>query len=409
LKDKRYGIQGFNLNNEANQKEKNTKIHFDSGMVEIDSFQKIKRRNDEKKGGNTPKVIVKENNILDTLHEDSKPKKDTSFESILHNNNKDLQGNLNYEDNLSNDQANENISRLLDIMEANAKQMNNIGKSNNSFENEKFNDGSDNMAQAQANSDIGNLLDIMEGNAVHDNSRGKMHNHIEKGSLNTNFDKRVLDEISNNLPLSESVTFNGAIDQNDVSHNNALSNHFFEVTKDNTEFTGINSKDNSLEKELFRAEIYETDIFRNGSLIQIHLLEDLSYEKNIIIPKNTLFYGKISLSSTRMFIKISPNIYKNQNLLSHPILAYDFDGLEGVFVETNISASIPYEASKELTELVKESYRSSNALTGNANTVSLADATKIISTEKIFNQLDRLKIKIYAGHRLWLSVKKTNR
>ena len=262
------------------------------------------------------------------------------------------------------------------------------------------------MAQVQVKNDIGNLLDMIEENAVHDNSIGEMHNRIENGSLNTNFDKRLLDEISNNLPLSELVTSDGTIHENDDDHNKKLSSHFYEVTKDNTEFTGINSKDSSLEKELFNAEIYGTDVFRNGSLIQIHLLEDLFYEQDIVIPKNTLLYGETKLSPTRMFIKISPNIYKNQTRLSHPILAYDFDGLEGVFIETNMSASIPFEATKELTELVKESYRSSNIITGNTNAVSLEDATKIISTEKIFNHLDRLKIKIYAGHRLWLSVKK---
>ena len=175
-----YNIRDFNLNNQTNQNEANMNIQMDSSMATNDNYQSHKRRNDESKSGNIPKVSARDNNMLNTTREDSSPKNDTSSESILQNNNKkDLQGNIHYEDNLSNDQVNENISRLLDIMEVNAKQANNIGKSYNSFENEKFNDGNDNMVQFPANNDIGNLLDMMKVNPVHDNSMGKMHNRIE--------------------------------------------------------------------------------------------------------------------------------------------------------------------------------------------------------------------------------------
>ena len=87
-------------------------------------------------------------------------------------------------------------------------------------------------------------------------------------------------------------------------------------------------------------------------------------------------------------------------------VVFDFDGLEGVFIETNLLTSIPVETAQELAELVKESYRNANPITGSSSAVPLKQASIIIGSEKILKYLNRLKLNINGGYKLWISVEK---
>lgn len=256
-------------------------------------------------------------------------------------------------------------------------------------------DGEDNLSR---------LLDIMESNSQHmeglkdkisTTEKPTMKNRFHNGQFLKDIEKPA--KIENDIPDPTYRNLDFKKDRNE--------DVFFSTSKNKNAFNGALSDIRTIEKELYRAEFYNTQSIENNGLVVIHLLEDVFFEKNFFIPKYTVLYGIAKLSPRRMFLSISPNIIKNEKRLPRPIIVYDFDGLEGVFIKNNSISSIPIETAKELTELVKESYQNSSIITGNSP-VPLGEASLIISSEKALRYINRLKVKISGGHKIWLSVKR---
>jgi len=260
-------------------------------------------------------------------------------------------------------QGDENLNRLLNIMESNSDYMNNIGK------------------EVSSSNDIEHIEDFEDFN------EDNINRIIKKG---VSEDQETIPErvIYRKIPEKE----------------NSSKNVFFGATKSNKAFTGAISEVTSFKEGLFKAELYTTQTIENGGLIIIHLLEDLFFDEDIFIPKSTILYGIASFSPTRLFLRISPNILKNQRRLPRPIIVYDFDGLEGIFMQINSLGSIPVDTSRELTDLVKESYKNANPLSGNSGAIPIKEASILIGSEKIIKYLNRLKIKISGGYKIWLSI-----
>jgi hypothetical protein len=259
-------------------------------------------------------------------------------------------------------------------------------------------------ASTSGKDDLSRLLDIMESNTQYINGIEDKNSSPEIPQIKNPF--------PNNHSL-QSIEKSSKI-ENDIPdpkyRNNPLKTDrnesvFFSTSKEQNAFKGTVSDIKNNDKELYKAEFYNTQLIENNGLVIIHLLEDVFFEKNYVIPKYTVLYGVAKLSPNRLFLKISPNIIKNEKRLPAPIIVYDFDGLEGVFMKNNSLSSIPIETASELTELVKESYRNSNIITGGAS-VPLKEASIIISSDKTLKYLNRLKVKISGGHKIWLSVKK---
>lgn len=275
----------------------------------------------------------------------------------------------------------ENLSRLLNVMESNSKYLNSIGKEENSF----------NSSQG-----LKNPQDLFSKTI---------------GDLSANRNK-IIDVLEEDLPEKKENTETNenssgrVIYKKTVEENDPSKDAFLGVTKNKTVFNGVVSDMKSTKKELVKAEIYTNQVIGNGGLIMINLLEDLVFEEDFFIPKSTVLYGTVKFSPTRMFISISPNVFKNDKRLLRPVIVFDFDGLEGVFIETNLLTSIPVETAQELTELVKESYKSANPITGNSGAVPLKEASIIIGSEKILKYLNRLKLKIEGGYKLWIAIEK---
>lgn len=289
-------------------------------------------------------------------------------------------GRKNYQNALSeggNDkgQSQQNLSRLLNAMESNSKYLNNIGKKPAAFNDFQ-------SLQGSGNKTIG---DIPE----------EMNNVIGKYMPEKNQDPEKNDNSSGRVIYRESPK------EDDFSKK-----VFTGVTKNKNAFTGVISDNRPLKKELVKAEIYTSQVIGNEGLVMINLLEDLTFEEDFVIPKSTVLYGTAKFAPGRMFIHISPNVFKNDRRLLRPVIVFDFDGLEGVFIETNLIGSIPVETARELTELVKESYKNSNPISGNSGAVPLKEASIVIGSEKILNYLNRLKLKISGGYKIWISVKK---
>ena len=87
------------------------------------------------------------------------------------------------------------------------------------------------------------------------------------------------------------------------------------------------------------------------------------------------------------------------------IIVLDFDGIEGIFMKQNLLSSIPVETAEELTELVKENYKSSNSIVSNSGSIPLKESAIILGSEKILKYLNRSSLKVYGGYKIWLSLK----
>ncbi len=272
----------------------------------------------------------------------------------------------------------------------------------NNFTKEKIIEESSDQIQSEES--LSKLLDIMESNSEYMNNLGKETSTSYKLKQENKSTRDDIIEIIKSIPEQEKITSDRNIYREVLKEKKYFENAFFGISKNKKAFTGAISDARPLKKELFNAEVYTNQVISNGGLVMIHLLEDLFFEEDIILPKSTVLYGIAEFSPTRMFIKVSPNILKNKKRLPHPIIIYDFDGFEGVFMQINSIGSIPVETARELTELVKESYKSSNPITGNSGVVPLKEAATVIGSEKILKHLNRLKLKIFGGYKIWLSI-----
>lgn len=262
------------------------------------------------------------------------------------------------------------------------------------------------------NQELRRLLNMMESKSNYLNNIGN-----EQGVLNklTNKDplatkNKFKDLVENLLPekdensKKEDSVAPKVIFRKTTNSEEPTAAVFFGVTKNKKAFMGVVSDSKSTKKQLFKAEIYTTQVLGNGGLVIINLLEDLVFNEDYLIPNSSVLYGTVRFSPSRMFISISPNVYKNDKRLLNEVVVYDFDGLEGVFTETNLLGSIPVETAQELTELVRNSYKNANPIFGSSAAVPLKEATIIIGSEKILKYLNRIKLKIEAGYKIWISL-----
>ena len=272
--------------------------------------------------------------------------------------------------------------------------------------------------------DLSRLLDIMESNTEH------LNNNINGGTStikpdNSITDDKVLEQILEEIPDFKGNITPSSIDTatsnvDDDSNYNSVPKYkeiieekespFLGATKNEYAFNGAFSDDIKVfEKELFQAEIYNTQVVENGGLIMIHLLEDVYFDKNYFVPKNTVLYGTAQFSPRRLFLRINPSIIENNIKLSGPMIVYDFDGLEGIYMNINQLANIPVETAKEITSLIQESYKNSNSIIPNSSKVPLKEAAIILGSEKTLRYLNRLKIKMFGGYKIWLSIDHENK
>jgi hypothetical protein len=263
-------------------------------------------------------------------------------------------------------------------------------------------------SESNADESLGRLLNIMEKNTNQISNLG-----AENTVANDNDLKKLLDlEAITNIvtetkqPQQQQNQENAPVYRRALIEKDVSKDVFFGISKDKKAFTGSVSDLKTNNKELFKAEFYTTQIVENGSLITIHLLEDIIFEDGYLISKSSILYGIAQFSPTRLFLRISPNILKNERRLPSEIIVLDFDGIEGIFMRPNLLSSIPVETAEELTELVKENYKSTTSIIGgSATAVPIDEAAIILGSEKILKYLNRSNLKVYGGYKIWLSLK----
>lgn len=174
-------------------------------------------------------------------------------------------------------------------------------------------------------------------------------------------------------------------------------------------FYGKNNSDefsftekNTRAKEFIQAEFYRNTVVRQGDIVEIRILEDLAIFENYFVPKGTVLYGVVAIAPRRLFVNLTNNIYK-KNSVTKSLLIHDFDGREGIYLKEQGLYKIPAEITSELTEIIKSQY-SQPSFGGVNNKVELDKIALISGIDKVYEQINRLTVKVNGGYKLWIKI-----
>lgn len=80
-----------------------------------------------------------------------------------------------------------------------------------------------------------------------------------------------------------------------------------------------------------------------GSTIKLRLLEDMTTQAGVTIPKGTTIWGVVSISSERLLVNIS-SVLLGKDLIPIQKTVYDIDGQKGINLPANVKAEIAKRA-----------------------------------------------------------------
>ncbi|RLJ30717.1 uncharacterized protein DUF3714 [Chryseobacterium sp. 7] len=182
-------------------------------------------------------------------------------------------------------------------------------------------------------------------------------------------------------------------------------------------FQGTTAGSNRKILQLIPSETIEQKRVLDRNIIPIRIKEDMRLTNlpgGLVIPKNSIVYGRISLGEDRININIES--YKKDNvlyLLSFRV--YDYDGREGIHVNNHSWLKIPSTVSKDIFDYALE--RGTNAgssiLGGGANTgVDLKEAKNmaILSAGKEISKevFEKRRVFLPKKYQLWINISSSN-
>ncbi|MDF2188721.1 conjugative transposon protein TraM [Paraflavitalea sp. CAU 1676] len=103
--------------------------------------------------------------------------------------------------------------------------------------------------------------------------------------------------------------------------------------------------DHEPSRRSIRAVIPEAQTLVNGATVKLMLLDDV-YIGGSLIPRYTSIYGIASFGGERIRISIT-SLQHNTNLFPVVLMAYDLDGLEGIFVPGSITRDVSKQSADQ--------------------------------------------------------------
>ena len=158
---------------------------------------------------------------------------------------------------------------------------------------------------------------------------------------------------------------------------------------------------------LVPAETVDQGVLVNGSTIAIRTKKDVRLkEPALYIPKGSVVYGKVNLSTNRLMIDV--NSYKaHDKLYLLDFSLYDYDGREGIHLGNRTWPKIPSKVANDVYDYAYQRGTQAAALGGNnsinldeAKDIAILSAAKEISTE-IF---DKRTVYMPKKYHLWFNI-----
>ncbi|MDR4951011.1 conjugative transposon protein TraM [Chryseobacterium sp. ES2] len=181
-------------------------------------------------------------------------------------------------------------------------------------------------------------------------------------------------------------------------------------------FQGTTAGSNKKVLQLIPSETIEQKRILDKSIIPIRIKEDMRLTDvpgGLVIPKNTIVYGRISLGEDRINIDIES--YKKDNVLYLlNFRVYDYDGREGIHMNNHSWLKIPSTVSKDVFDYAIERGTNANGsiLGGNNTGIDLKEARNlaILSAGKEISKevFEKKRVFLPKKYQLWINIRASN-
>ncbi|WP_426479199.1 conjugative transposon protein TraM [Chryseobacterium sp. CBSDS_008] len=182
-------------------------------------------------------------------------------------------------------------------------------------------------------------------------------------------------------------------------------------------FQGTTGGSNKKILQLIPSETIEQKRILDKNIIPIRIKEDMRLSDTpggLVIPKNTIVYGRISLKEDRISIDIES--YKKDNMLYLlNFRVYDYDGREGIHMNNHSWLKIPSTVSQDVFDyaIQRGTNSGSSVLGGGANTgIDLKEARNlaILSAGKEISKevFEKKRVYLPKKYQLWINIRSSN-
>lgn len=237
-----------------------------------------------------------------------------------------------------------------------------------------------------------NMMQGMTENNTEDREMKQLGNTLDK-ILDIQHPDRVKERLKEKSQKQKESVF--IVSKHPASFNITLLDTNKRKTNQNSGFYGLentandNDADNAIE-----AIIPENTILVNNAVIKLRLAADI-YINGILIPKNNMVSGLVSLENERLQVEIN-SIRHNNSLFPVKLELYDMDGLAGIYIPGAISRDVAKQSvdnSLQLMELATlDPSLKAQAATAGINTV------KSLLSKKV----KQVKVMVKAGYKVLL-------
>lgn len=166
-------------------------------------------------------------------------------------------------------------------------------------------------------------------------------------------------------------------------------------------------KKKALGTDLIPAETIDQGLYQNGATIAIRTKKPIHIaSRGKTIPKGAVLYGVVSMGGQRLSIAV--NKYKRDNTLySVNLQVYDYDGLEGIHLNSRTAFGIPARVSEDVYEAAIETYRNPpNGFGAQQQREPLGRVAALSTAKEISKELfKRRRVFVPRKYHLWLTLK----
>ncbi len=173
-------------------------------------------------------------------------------------------------------------------------------------------------------------------------------------------------------------------------------------------FQGAGSA-NDADKEigLIPAETVDQGTLVNGSTIAIRTKKEVRLSNPaLVIPKGSVVYGKVDISTNRLLIDIN-SYKKGDKLYLLEFSLYDFDGREGIHLGNRTWPKIPAKVTKDVYDYAYQRGTQASAFGGD-NDIQLDQAKDIAilsATKEIGNEIfEKRRVFMPKKYHLWFNI-----
>jgi conjugative transposon TraM protein len=253
---------------------------------------------------------------------------------------------------------------------------------------------SSNNPTSTAGNDVDRLEGLMKSiqeNREEDPQMKQLNEVVQKiAELQTSEKSKVGKREQQGQPKTKTLQAGSDASQQDKEVNDA----FISDEKEQTAFYSSDNMSQSVTQNSILAVVHETQTLASGSVIKLRLMQDIFVEGREI-SKGELIYGLCELNNERLAIRI-PSVAYNNNILPVNLIAFDIDGLEGIYVPGAMTRDVAKQSADNAIQSV-ELVGLDRSLRAQATGAGIGAIKSLLS-----KKVRQVKVTVKAGYQLIL-------